>query len=97
MYSADCRSVYLLLLIYGVSTATTTLPCLTVLLSTPTTSAQTVAAGVHSITSFQRLLLLSSYTPFFLIPLLMTVDMTRRVAKLFQAGLAVTAGKQKLE
>ena len=82
------------MLIYGASTATTTLPCLTMLLSTPITSAQTITAGVHSITESQRLLLLSSYLPFFLLPLFMALDMTVRVAKLLQDGLAVTAGKK---
>lgn len=90
----DSRSIYLLLLVYGASTATTTLPCLTVLLSTPITSAQAIAAGVYSITESQRLLLLSSYLPFFLIPLFMALDMTVRVAKLQRAGLMVEAGKK---
>ena len=94
MYFTDCPTVYLLLLIYGASTVTTTLPCLTVLLSTPITSTQTIAAGVYSITESQRLLLLSSYLPFFLIPLFMMLDMTLRINKLVQAGLAVTAEKK---
>lgn len=94
MYFVDSRSIYLLMLVYGASTATTTLPCLTVLLSTPVTSVQTIAAGIQSITVFQYFLLLSSYIPFFLLPLFMTVDMALRVAKLLQAGVAATAGKK---
>ncbi|KAH7927353.1 hypothetical protein BV22DRAFT_1061233 [Leucogyrophana mollusca] len=77
------RSIYVLLLIYAASTATTTLPCLSVLLTTPVSSSP---IGVHSITPFQRLLLLSSYVPFFLIPLVMTVDMAFRVLGLVKAG-----------
>jgi hypothetical protein len=90
----DSRSIYVLLLVYGASTATTTLPCLAVLLATPITSAQTIAAGIQSVTSFQRLLLLSSYVPFFLLPLFMTVDMALRVVKLVHAGAASAAGKK---
>ncbi|KIK99355.1 hypothetical protein PAXRUDRAFT_822835 [Paxillus rubicundulus Ve08.2h10] len=90
----DSRSIYVLLLVYAASTATTTLPCLAVLLATPITSAQTIAAGIPSVTSFQRLLLLSSYVPFFLLPLFMTVDMALRVIKLVHAGAASAAGKK---
>ncbi|KAF9244673.1 transmembrane protein 6/97 [Melanogaster broomeanus] len=90
----DSPSIYVLILVYAASTATTTLPCLAVLLATPVTSAQTIAAGIPSITSFQRLLLLSSYVPFFLLPLFMTVDMALRVLKLVQAGAAATAYKK---
>ncbi|KAI0918070.1 hypothetical protein AcW1_007047 [Taiwanofungus camphoratus] len=82
----DSRSIYVLLLIYAASTSTTTLPCLAVILTTPLTSSQTVTAELVSITSEQRLLLLSSYIPFFLIPLVMAVDMATRVSKLVKAG-----------
>lgn len=94
MHLTDSHSIYLLMLVYGASTATTTLPCLTVLLSTPITSAQTIAAGIQSITVSQRFLLLSSYLPFFLLPLFMAVDMTLRIAKLLRTGVALTAGKK---
>ncbi|KAH0836533.1 transmembrane protein 6/97, partial [Lanmaoa asiatica] len=90
----DSHSIYLLMLVYGASTATTTLPCLTVLLSTPTTSAQTIAAGVQSITLSQRFLLFSSYFPFFLLPFFMAVDMALRIAKLLPTGVMVTAQKK---
>lgn len=82
----DSRGIYPLLLVYAASTATTTLPCLALILSTPITSAYTVAQGVVSITTDQRALLLSSYVPFFLIPLCMTVDMAFRVARLVNIG-----------
>ena len=86
--------MYPLLLVYAASTATATLPCFAVLLFTPITSAQTIAAGVPSATEFQRLFLLSGYLSFLLIPLFMTVDMTLRTNKLVQAGLAVTVEKK---
>ncbi|CAL1715502.1 unnamed protein product [Somion occarium] len=82
------RSIYLLLLIYGASTTTTLLPCLAVLFSTPITSADTIAAKAVSVTSEQRLLLLSSYIPFLIIPLVMTVDMAFRLHHLAQAAAA---------
>ncbi|GBE87558.1 Transmembrane protein [Sparassis crispa] len=82
----DARSIYVLLLIYAASTATTTLPCLAVILSTPILGASNVAAGVVPITSEQRLMLLSSYVPFLILPLFMTVDMALRLWKLLEVG-----------
>ncbi|KAI0690335.1 transmembrane protein 6/97 [Cytidiella melzeri] len=90
------HSIYILLLIYGASTTTTTLPCLAVVLATPTTSAETIAANIASVTVQQRLSLLSSYIPFFLVPLLITVDMAFRVLALVREGeLATTAAKTR--
>ncbi|THH20438.1 hypothetical protein EUX98_g8585 [Antrodiella citrinella] len=80
------KSIYVLLLIYAASTSTTVLPCLAVLLSTPVTSSP--VANTVSITPEQRILLLSSYVPFLLIPLLMTVDMAFRTLSLLRAGVA---------
>jgi len=79
----NSRSIYPLLLVYAASTTTTTLPCLSVILATPL--APVVAAG--AITPAQQLLLLSSYLPFFLLPLVMTVDMAIRVSALVKAGV----------
>ncbi|KAJ3806545.1 transmembrane protein 6/97 [Lentinula lateritia] len=62
------RSIYVLMLAYGASTATTVLPCIVYFLQER-----------HNMTSSQRLMLLSSYVPFFLVPLLMAVDMGFRV------------------
>ena len=87
-YSTDCRSIYVLLLIYGASTTTTLFPCLAVLLTTPITSPETITAKAISITSEQRTLLLSSYIPFLIIPLTLTIDMAFRVLRLAQAGVA---------
>ncbi|KAH9951157.1 transmembrane protein 6/97 [Amylocystis lapponica] len=64
----NSRSIYVLLLIYAASTTTTTLPCLTVVWTTPLTSAETRAAMVHSVAYPQKLMLLGCYIPFFLIP-----------------------------
>ncbi|KAM5544283.1 hypothetical protein V8D89_001943 [Ganoderma adspersum] len=86
-------SIYILLLIYAASTTTTTLPCLAVILSTPV-SPTPLSAGL-SVTTEQRLLLLSSYIPFFLVPLVMTFDMAFRVQKLI--GSSVDAQKEKEE
>ncbi|KAG1878548.1 transmembrane protein 6/97 [Suillus tomentosus] len=83
----DSRSIYVLLLVYAASTTTTTLPCLSVLLATPTTSAQTIADKIVSVTTFQRSLLLSSYIPFFVIPFIMTIDMASRLSKLVTTGI----------
>lgn len=83
------RLIYILLLIYGASTATTTLPCVAIILATPTTSPATVAQGIVSVTAAQRLLLLSSYVPFMVIPFVMAVDMAIRIAGLIKKGAAL--------
>ncbi|EIW58479.1 uncharacterized protein TRAVEDRAFT_37388 [Trametes versicolor FP-101664 SS1] len=91
------RSIYVLLLVYAASTTTTTLPCLSVILSTPISATPLNMAEVASataktvaltLTAEQRLLLLSSYIPFFLVPLVMTVDMASRVQSLVAASTA---------
>lgn len=79
--------MYLLLLIYGASTATTLLPCLAVILATPATSATNIQEKVVSLSAEQRGLLLASYVPFLVIPLMMTVDMALRISKLVRAGI----------
>ncbi|KAA1469114.1 hypothetical protein DENSPDRAFT_834657 [Dentipellis sp. KUC8613] len=83
----DSRAIYVLLLIYGASTSTTTLACLAVLMNTPTTSPETLSRGIVSVTLEQRLMLLSSYVPFFLLPLYMTLDMAFRVRALVVSAL----------
>ncbi|KAJ3783662.1 transmembrane protein 6/97 [Lentinula aff. detonsa] len=62
------HSIYVLLMAYGASTATTTLPCIFYILKE------------HSnMTTSQQLILLSSYIPFFVVPLLMAIDMGLRL------------------
>jgi hypothetical protein len=63
-------------------------------MSTPITSAQTIADNVVSVTTFQYFLLLSSYIPFFIIPLMMTVDMAFRVLGLTMIGIVAADGKK---
>ncbi|KAF8817441.1 hypothetical protein BYT27DRAFT_7227145 [Phlegmacium glaucopus] len=80
-------TIYPLLALYAASTATTTLPCVFQILQTPETTPETLAQNLPSITASQRLLLLSSYIPFFLIPLIMAVDMGMRVHKLVKVAI----------
>ncbi|KAL1759203.1 transmembrane protein 6/97 [Schizophyllum commune] len=82
------RSIYPILLIYGASTATTTLPCLVYLYTAPNTNEWTQANNVPSITPQERLILLSSYAPYFLIPLVMAVDMAFRLGRTKKSGKA---------
>lgn len=72
---SDKQSIYVLLTIYGASTATTTLPCITYFLH-----------AADKITPAQLLMLLSSYVPFFLVPLVMAIDMGLRVNQLIQVN-----------
>ncbi|KAF4570087.1 hypothetical protein EYR40_009073 [Pleurotus pulmonarius] len=81
----DSKSIYIWLLIYGASTATTTLPCLTTVIFTPLSSSNQ-PVGTVTISEEQRLLLLSSYLPYFLLPLYMTWDMASRINKQISAG-----------
>ncbi|KAF8909288.1 hypothetical protein CPB84DRAFT_1843085 [Gymnopilus junonius] len=81
------RSIYPLLMIYGASSATTTLACITTVLQTPGATSTTIVQGIASVTAQQRLVLLSSYVPFFLVPFIMAVDITLRVSKLVQKAI----------
>ena len=91
----DSKSIYILMLIYGASTATTTLACIAVILGTPVTSAAAaIATNAVSITPDQRFLLLSSYVPFFVVPFVMTVDMAMRVLRLVNTGIATDKARK---
>ncbi|PPQ73236.1 hypothetical protein CVT26_015039 [Gymnopilus dilepis] len=81
------KSIYPLLILYGASSATTTLACITTILQTPQTTPETLAQGIVSVTTQERLMLLSSYVPFFLVPFIMAVDMTLRVSKLVRKAI----------
>ena len=93
-FFSDSRLIYVLLVIYGASTSTTTLACLSVLMQTPTTSPSTIAANVVSVSSTQRMMLYSSYLPFFFLPLGMTVDMGLRIQSLVVSGLRTDKGSK---
>lgn len=67
------------MLVYGASTATTVWPCVWTLLATPEPSPAALASGIATLSSDQRVMLLASYVPFFLLPLLMTVDVAFRL------------------
>jgi hypothetical protein len=92
---SDSPGIYGLLALYGASTATTTLACIAMIIDVPTTSAATFAQKVISITSEQRVLLLCSYVPFFLIPLCIGVDMAFRLHKLASAGIRALESSKK--
>jgi EXPERA (EXPanded EBP superfamily) len=81
------RTIYPLLALYASSTATTTLACVFQVLQTPETTPETLAQNLPSITPDQRLMLLSSYIPFFLIPFIMAVDMGIRSYKLVKIAI----------
>ncbi|KAF9047200.1 hypothetical protein BDZ89DRAFT_1099290 [Hymenopellis radicata] len=76
------KSIYVLLLAYAASTATTTLPC--------------IAFVIHrsdSLTTEQLVMLLSSYIPFFLLPFAMAVDMALRLQNIVQTSLSKVTTK----
>ena len=58
------------------------------LYATPNTDEWTQANNVPSITPQERLILLSSYAPYFLIPLVMAVDMAFRLGRTKKSGKA---------
>jgi hypothetical protein len=95
-YVPDSPRIYGLLALYGASTCTTTLACVAMVIDTPTTSAATIAQKVISITLEQRVLLLCSYVPFFIIPLWIGVDMALRLQKLVSVAIrALESAKEK--
>lgn len=85
--------IYPLLLIYAASTSTTLLPCLATVLTTPVspvpelTSIVLEQAKMLSITPEQRMLLIASYVPFLIIPMVMAVDMAGRIGELMIKGM----------
>ncbi|KAJ2912635.1 hypothetical protein MD484_g7782, partial [Candolleomyces efflorescens] len=106
-HNLNAPKLYPLLVAYGASTAMTTLPCLAVLLTTPSVetavsegSKMVVRSLNHSgvwlkpgLTAAQRMLLLGSYVPFFVIPLVIAIDMAIRLRKLSAASWKHRAGK----
>lgn len=87
--------VYVLLLTYAASAVTTTLPCLTTILATPVTAVASADPTSISVTPEQRTMLLTSYVPFLVVPLLMTVDMGFRVLGLVRAGSAAAEREKR--
>ncbi|KAG8934257.1 hypothetical protein FRC02_010318 [Tulasnella sp. 418] len=83
------RTIYLLMILYGVSTATTVLPCLATFLAVPSHEMAT-SVDPASLTSGERLFLLANYIPFFIFPLIMAVDCTTEVAKDMKVAKQVT-------
>ncbi|THH08545.1 hypothetical protein EW145_g2648 [Phellinidium pouzarii] len=86
----DSRALYPLLLVYAASTTTTTLPCLTTVLFAP--SAPTTGPTL-ALTPEQRALLLASYYPFFVVPLVMCIDMAVRLGRLAARGAIAEEAK----
>lgn len=85
----DSRSIYPLLLIYGASTATTTLACIATFLASPTSPGASASEAltlanfsIPAPTTEQIRTLLGLYMPYLLVPLLMTIDMAQRIGKL---------------
>lgn len=92
----DSPGIYALLMLYGASACTATFACLAAITNIPTTSATIIAQKVVSITPQQRVMLLSSYVPFFIIPLCLAVDMALRLQKLASVGIrALESSKEK--
>ncbi|KAF5336128.1 hypothetical protein D9611_006319 [Ephemerocybe angulata] len=79
-HNTNLAKLYPLLIAYGAGTAMTTLPCIAVLLTTP----------ADVLADWQRLMLLGSYIPFFVIPLTISIDMGIRTKK----HLAVAQGQK---
>lgn len=71
--TTDDKRVYPLLVAYGAATATTLLPVLNAVLTDNT---------VPALTSMEIGMLLSSYVPFLLLPLGMSVDFGLRLVKI---------------
>jgi len=92
----DSPGIYSLLMLYGASACTATFACLAAFINIPTTSAATIAQKVISVTPQQRIMLLSSYVPFVIIPLCLAVDMALRLQKLASVGIrALESSKEK--
>ncbi|KAJ7068689.1 transmembrane protein 6/97 [Mycena amicta] len=72
----DSQKIYVLMLIYAASTATTVWACLATIVTS-------------TVAPHELAMLLSSYVPFFIIPLVMTVDMAFRIHHIVNDALAL--------
>jgi hypothetical protein len=86
------KSIYVLLLFYGASTATTTLACLADILALPAPTTRGTCnlldTGLEPcLTCAQRMTLIALYGPFLLVPLIMAIDMAFRVHALVLKGV----------
>ncbi|KAJ7040750.1 transmembrane protein 6/97 [Mycena alexandri] len=84
----DSKKIYVLILVYAASTVTTVWPCVLTIVAAPGPSPAALAAGIATLSPDQRAMLLASYVPFCLIPLLMTVDMAFRLYAIVDDTLA---------
>ncbi|KAJ6466924.1 transmembrane protein 6/97 [Mycena sanguinolenta] len=91
----DSKKHYVLILVYGASTATTVWPCVLTLLAIPEPSPAALASGIATLSPDQRVMLLASYVPFLLLPLLMTVDMAFRLHGIVGDNLAAREASRR--
>ncbi|KAJ7117711.1 transmembrane protein 6/97 [Mycena epipterygia] len=84
----DSQKIYVLMLVYAASTVTTVWACVVTIIATPSPSPAALARGIATVSADQRAMLLASYVPFCLIPLVMTVDMAFRVHGIVVDALA---------
>lgn len=81
---------------YAASTATTVWACVATVVAMPSPSPAALAKGIATLAVNERAMLLSSYVPFCVIPLIMTVDMVFRIHGMVTEALFVRqASKSK--
>ncbi len=88
----DIKAIYPWLLIYGVSSVTTQLPCFQYFL---TWNGLTTTTAATRISNQQMLVLMQSYVPFFLAPLGLVVDMALRLSRAQRVTTAVDSRKKR--
>ncbi|KAH9982934.1 transmembrane protein 6/97 [Lactifluus volemus] len=91
----DSRGIYGLLVLYGTATCMIALPCIATIINIPTTSDMTISRNAISITPAQRILLLSIYVPFFVIPLYLAIDMASRLQQLASTEIHACEGSKQ--
>ncbi|CAE6359350.1 unnamed protein product [Rhizoctonia solani] len=94
----DSSYTPILLTVYGSHVTTTMAPVLATLLSTPRTVTNAIekAAEFSSLNSSQLSMLLSSYIPFLIIPLVMAIDGTRRLVQQVNRVQKLEKGSKQL-
>ena len=76
------KKVYPVLLAYAASSATTTLACLVSLWTTPESTPARLAQDVPCVSAVQRAVLVGSYASFFVVPLVMALDLAGRLVRM---------------
>lgn len=89
----NIQSTWILLLIYGSTTAATVLPCIATIWYAPPPGVILSDPTLAVLTNWQKNLIIGSYAPFFVVPLWMSIDAALRLKRIVDAKEAAAGVK----